>query len=55
MIDPGHGGKDSGAVGSKKVFEKQVVLDISYRMKKLLETHGFKVVMTGRRSVSFVG
>ncbi|MFL2877099.1 MAG: N-acetylmuramoyl-L-alanine amidase [Pontiellaceae bacterium] len=46
VIDPGHGGKDSGAVGSKKVFEKQVVLDISYRMKKLLENHGFKVVMT---------
>ena len=46
VIDPGHGGKDSGAVGSKKTFEKQVVLDISYRIKKLLETHGFKVVMT---------
>jgi N-acetylmuramoyl-L-alanine amidase len=46
VIDPGHGGKDSGAVGSKEVFEKQVVLDISYRMKKLLESHGFKVVMT---------
>ena len=46
VIDAGHGGKDSGAVGSKKVFEKQVVLDISYRIKKLLENHGFKVVMT---------
>ena len=46
VIDPGHGGKDSGAVGSKKVFEKQVVLDISYRIKKLLEKYGFKVVMT---------
>ena len=46
VIDPGHGGKDSGAVGLKKVFEKQLVLDISYRMKNLLESHGFKVVMT---------
>ena len=46
VIDPGHGGKDSGAVGSKKIYEKQVVLDISYRIKKLLETHGLKVVMT---------
>lgn len=38
VIDPGHGGKDSGACGPNKVYEKQVVLDISIRVKKILES-----------------
>lgn len=46
VIDPGHGGKDSGAIGSKGLQEKQVVLDISYKIKKGLELHGFKVILT---------
>ena len=46
VIDPGHGGKDSGAIGSKRLQEKQVVLDISHKIKKGLELHGFKVILT---------
>lgn len=46
VIDPGHGGKDSGAVGPRGAMEKQVVLDISYRIKRALEGYNFKVVLT---------
>jgi len=34
VIDPGHGGKDSGAIGRGGLEEKKVVLDISIRVKK---------------------
>ena len=38
MIDPGHGGKDPGAVGKGKTREKDVVLSISKKLYKLLKT-----------------
>ncbi len=37
IIDPGHGGRDPGAVGPTGLKEKDVVLNISQRLKKLLE------------------
>jgi N-acetylmuramoyl-L-alanine amidase len=46
VIDPGHGGKDTGAIGPSKSYEKQVVLIISARVKALLEAKGIKVRMT---------
>ncbi|MDF7799753.1 N-acetylmuramoyl-L-alanine amidase [Pontiellaceae bacterium B1224] len=47
VIDPGHGGSDPGASGSKSnIREKEVVLDISYRVRKLLEAKNIKVRMT---------
>jgi N-acetylmuramoyl-L-alanine amidase len=36
VIDPGHGGHDPGAIGPKKLFEKDVVLDIALRLQKIL-------------------
>lgn len=33
MLDPGHGGKDTGALSPRKVYEKLAVLDISRRVK----------------------
>lgn len=36
-IDPGHGGKDPGAVGKGKTREKDVVLSISKKLYKLLQ------------------
>ena len=45
MIDPGHGKQDSGAVG-KRFKEKDLVLQISKRLKALLKAKGYRVVMT---------
>jgi N-acetylmuramoyl-L-alanine amidase len=46
VIDPGHGGKDPGAIGRSGLEEKNVVLDIGKRLKKLLEHQGHRVIMT---------
>ncbi len=46
VIDPGHGGKDPGAIGKSGLQEKEVVLDISRRLKKLLEQRGHRIIMT---------
>ena len=46
VIDPGHGGPDSGAVGVGGVRETDVVLDISLRVARLLESKGVKVNLT---------
>ncbi len=37
VIDPGHGGKDPGAIGYRGILEKDVCLDIALELKKLLE------------------
>jgi N-acetylmuramoyl-L-alanine amidase len=39
IIDPGHGGKDPGAIGKKGAKEKDIVLDVCLRLKKLFESH----------------
>lgn len=46
VLDPGHGGADAGAMGSQGVREKDVNLDVSLRLKELLEEAGARVVMT---------
>lgn len=47
VIDPGHGGKDPGCIGIQhKLQEKKVVLDVSLRLKALLESLGLEVIMT---------
>ncbi len=46
VIDPGHGGKDPGCIGKNNHQEKEVVLDIALRLKKLLEPIGLEVVLT---------
>ncbi|MCK4249258.1 MAG: N-acetylmuramoyl-L-alanine amidase [Candidatus Omnitrophica bacterium] len=46
VIDPGHGGKDPGAIGRTGLKEKNVVLDISLKLKKMLQTKGIQVIMT---------
>ncbi len=52
VIDPGHGGKDSGAVGRHGLQEKDVVLDIGRRLKAIIERElGCRVVMTRDRDV----
>ncbi|NPA63650.1 MAG: N-acetylmuramoyl-L-alanine amidase [Epsilonproteobacteria bacterium] len=46
VLDPGHGGRDSGAVGYKGKKEKDIVLAIAKRLYKILKKQGYKVYMT---------
>jgi N-acetylmuramoyl-L-alanine amidase len=47
VIDPGHGGKDPGAVGRYGAKEKDVVLSIAHYLKDLIEAElGIEVLMT---------
>jgi N-acetylmuramoyl-L-alanine amidase len=46
VVDPGHGGKDPGAVGPTGLKEKDVNLEIGLRLKAILEDMGLLVVMT---------
>jgi N-acetylmuramoyl-L-alanine amidase len=53
VIDPGHGGRDPGAVSPNGTTEKEIVLKISKELKKILKKKGFTVIMT-RDDDSFV-
>ena len=50
VIDPGHGGKDTGAQG-KNSNEKDIVLAVGKLLKKALEKEGFNVKMTRDKDV----
>ncbi|GHC04127.1 N-acetylmuramoyl-L-alanine amidase family protein [Cerasicoccus arenae] len=55
VLDPGHGGKDSGAQNkSLKLQEKNLVMDLTLRVKSRLEKLGYKVTLTrsGDRFIS---
>jgi N-acetylmuramoyl-L-alanine amidase len=53
VLDPGHGGVDSGAIGRQGTREKDVVLEVGLMLKDLLEEAGARVIMT-RTDDSFV-
>jgi N-acetylmuramoyl-L-alanine amidase len=54
VIDPGHGGHDTGTIGPNGLLEKDLVLDVSKRLGKLLEARlGAEVVFT-RRDDTFI-
>jgi N-acetylmuramoyl-L-alanine amidase len=53
VLDPGHGGKDTGAVGPGGVREKDVTLDVAHRVAPVLAAQGIQVVLT-RDDDSFV-
>jgi N-acetylmuramoyl-L-alanine amidase len=48
VIDPGHGGHDSGAVGPTGLYEKDVVLDIALRIREIIkkEYPAYEVILT---------
>lgn len=47
VIDPGHGGRDPGAVGKRGTREKDVVLGVSRRLKARIDaTPGMRAIMT---------
>ncbi|RMG56872.1 MAG: N-acetylmuramoyl-L-alanine amidase, partial [Deltaproteobacteria bacterium] len=52
VLDPGHGGRDPGAVGRYGTKEKWVTLKIARKLKGLLQKDGrFSVVLTRERDV----
>ena len=54
VIDPGHGGHDTGTIGPNGLLEKDLVLDVSKRLAKLLQSRlGAEVVFT-RRDDTFI-
>jgi N-acetylmuramoyl-L-alanine amidase len=46
LLDPGHGGMDSGSRISDTTVEKDVTLALAFRLRSLLSARGFTVVMT---------
>ena len=52
VLDPGHGGKDPGAIGPSGTHEKDVVLAIALEVRKYLERHpNIKVHLTRETDV----
>ena len=46
MLDPGHGGTDTGAIGVDGLQEKDITLLVAKRVQQLLKDSGARVVMT---------
>lgn len=52
MLDPGHGGKDPGAIGVSGTFEKNISLATALELKRQLEASGrYRVELTRARDV----
>jgi len=52
VLDPGHGGRDPGAIGATGVYEKRIVLATALELKRRLEaTRSCRVVLTRTRDV----
>ncbi|MDX1796558.1 MAG: N-acetylmuramoyl-L-alanine amidase, partial [Hydrogenovibrio sp.] len=51
-IDPGHGGKDTGAIGHNHLYEKNVVLKMAKKLKKYIDAQpGMRAVLTRDRDI----
>lgn len=53
VLDPGHGGKDCGAMGANKVCEKTIVLEVAKLLHTELKKRGYIVYMT-RNNDTFI-
>ena len=51
IIDAGHGGEDGGAVAADGTAEKQLNLDIAFRLRDMLSSYGVRVIMTRTEDV----
>ena len=54
MLDPGHGGKDPGAIGVSGTYEKQVALATALELKRQLEADGRHRVELTRSGDMFI-
>jgi len=46
VIDAGHGGHDRGGIARQRVSESMVNLDVALRLRSVLQSYGYRVVMT---------
>ncbi|HKN18797.1 MAG TPA: AMIN domain-containing protein, partial [Dissulfurispiraceae bacterium] len=48
VIDPGHGGHDTGAIGPTGLYEKDVVLDITLKVRDIIKNKypSYEVILT---------
>jgi N-acetylmuramoyl-L-alanine amidase len=54
MLDPGHGGKDPGAIGVSGTYEKHIALAAAEQLRELLQRRGdYRVALT-RSSDEFI-
>lgn len=55
VLDPAHGGTDPGARGAQGVRESDLVLDLTFLVRRALEANGFQVLQTrnGNENPSF--
>jgi N-acetylmuramoyl-L-alanine amidase len=55
VLDPAHGGTDTGARGTGGIRESEIVMDIAQQARRALELQGFQVVQTrqGNENPSF--
>ena len=51
VIDAGHGGHDRGGVPYQRIGEKGMTLDVSQRLKRVLQASGYRVIMTRESDV----
>lgn len=52
MIDPGHGGPDTGAIGPSKTYEKNNTLAIAVALRDTLKQAGANVILTRDKDIS---
>ena len=53
-IDAGHGGKDSGAIGQKKLYEKTVTLSIAKKLQNLINKDSQLSAILTRSNDSYI-
>lgn len=53
-VDPGHGGTDHGAIGTKGTREKDVTLAIATRLSRIMATNGMSVQMTRMKDLEIL-
>ena len=51
VVDPGHGGVDSGTVGADGTLEKDIVLTAALQLRKTLQARNYTVYMTRETDV----
>lgn len=51
VIDPGHGGRDPGCIGTGNVYEKSIALDTALDLNHVLRRAGYETLMTRDRDI----